>query len=92
MIWSYFTKPASTISNPTTRPFGKSYYSTTTMADQESTPLLSSSAEKGYYFLNEKAEETVVSPANGGAFVDELPEGARLEEFEPKVLGAKPKV
>ena len=61
----------------------------TMVSQAEKTPLLANAGESNnYYFLNNENGQG----DEGGAFVEELPEGSRADEFEPKKLTAKEKV
>jgi len=60
----------------------------------ETTPLLSGADGGNYYFLNNGTTGTtpLVRDADGGATVEDIPEGSNATEFEPKKLGPRRQV
>lgn len=62
------------------------------MSNGESQPLLGNAGESSsYYFLNTDNKQNGTTPSvrdiDGGEVVEGMPEGARVDEFEPRVLG-----
>lgn len=58
----------------------------------ETTPLISNTDGTGYYFLKQDGGDgttSMVRDADGGAYVEGVPNGAYAEEFQPKILGPK---
>jgi hypothetical protein len=68
----------------------------------ETTPLVGNNGGSGngnafYFHSSDKGEAEVkqyqsVADADGGRVVEQIPSGAALQDFEPRAIGAVPKV
>lgn len=62
------------------------------MSQQESAPLLGNGGENSNYYFLKNDNQNGSQADNGSAFVEEIPKGSNANEFEPRMLGARPKV